>query len=239
MWHTFSRVFACILPMPRGKGGDRVLDLQHQSKLVEAIGYFAGHTRYCGYIKLFKLLYWLDYHHFRETGQTVTGLTYQAYPRGPLPETLYHELQSGHGSVADQFTITAQKTTWTEPVQALRTIDDDDESYSKRLQERPSVKHVPACFKPKRPYKHLYLTRREQRIANHLAEIFHDCTADQISDVSHARNGPWQQALKEKGDKATIDFLGKLFPMTKGEYLSDEELRSKAEEFEAEIKNWA
>ena len=42
-----------------------------REKLVNAIVFFADNTRYCGKTKLFKLLYLLDLHHFRETGRSV------------------------------------------------------------------------------------------------------------------------------------------------------------------------
>jgi len=38
-----------------------------------------------GKTKLFKLLYLLDFHHFRETGRSVTGLEYRAWKHGPVP----------------------------------------------------------------------------------------------------------------------------------------------------------
>jgi len=56
-----------------------------REKLVNAIVFFAGNTRYCGKTKLFKLLYLLDFHHFRETGRSVTGLEYRAWKHGPVP----------------------------------------------------------------------------------------------------------------------------------------------------------
>ena len=72
-----------------------------------------------------------------------------------------------------------------------------------------------------------------------MSEIFRDVTAEQISDISHVRGGPWSQALKEHGERATIDFLGKLFAMTKGNYLDDEELRRRVAEIEADKANFS
>ena len=45
----------------------------------------------CGKIKLFKLLYLLDFEHFRQTGKSATGLEYQAWKFGPVPIELMEE----------------------------------------------------------------------------------------------------------------------------------------------------
>lgn len=64
----------------------------HREKLINAIIYFATHTRYCGKTKLLKLLYFLDFKHFKQTGKSVTGLEYFAWQMGPVPRELFEEL---------------------------------------------------------------------------------------------------------------------------------------------------
>jgi hypothetical protein len=54
----------------------------HREKLINAIIYLADHTRYCGKTKLLKLLYFLDFSHFKQTGKSVTGLDYFAWQMG-------------------------------------------------------------------------------------------------------------------------------------------------------------
>lgn len=66
----------------------------NREKLLNAIIYFLKNTKYCGLTKLCKLLYYLDFMHFRETGRAVTGLDYFAWDFGPVPQTLYFELKS-------------------------------------------------------------------------------------------------------------------------------------------------
>lgn len=39
-----------------------------------------------------KLLYFLDFTHFKQTGKSVTGLDYFAWARGPVPKKLFDEL---------------------------------------------------------------------------------------------------------------------------------------------------
>lgn len=69
--------------------------ITHQrEKLINAIVYFAKNTRYCGKTKLMKLLFLLDFCHFKQTGKSVTGLDYYAWERGPIPKDLFEELNS-------------------------------------------------------------------------------------------------------------------------------------------------
>ena len=41
-----------------------------------------------------KLLYFLDFMHFRQTGKSVTGLDYFAWEKGPVPVDLFMELSN-------------------------------------------------------------------------------------------------------------------------------------------------
>lgn len=54
--------------------------------------YFATHTKYCGKTKLLKLLYFLDFKHFKQTGRSVTGQDYFAWEMGPVPKDFFEEL---------------------------------------------------------------------------------------------------------------------------------------------------
>lgn len=63
----------------------------HQrEKLVNAIAFFAAHTKHCGLVKSFKLLNLLDFEHYRQTGKSVTGMRYQAMQLGPVPTKKYY-----------------------------------------------------------------------------------------------------------------------------------------------------
>ena len=64
----------------------------HREKLINAIIYFAKNTQYCGKTKLMKLLYFLDFSHFKQTGKSVTGQDYFAWSMGPVPKDLFEEL---------------------------------------------------------------------------------------------------------------------------------------------------
>jgi len=69
-----------------------MIQTHHREKLINAIIYFAEKTRYCGKTKLLKLLYFLDFYHFKQTGSSVTGLDYFAWEMGPVPKELFEEL---------------------------------------------------------------------------------------------------------------------------------------------------
>ena len=66
----------------------------HRERLINAIIYFAEKTKFCGKTKLLKLLYFLDFRHFKQTGKPVTGLDYYAWDMGPVPRDLYNELDA-------------------------------------------------------------------------------------------------------------------------------------------------
>ena len=64
----------------------------HREKLVNAVIYFAKNTKLCGKTKLMKLLFSLDFSHFKQTGKSVTGLEYFAWEWGPVPKELFEEI---------------------------------------------------------------------------------------------------------------------------------------------------
>ena len=141
-----------------------------RQKLFEAIGFFTHSTKHCGLVKLFKLLYYLDMLHFRETGRPVTGLNYKALPYGPVPTELYDEVR--HPSAEFLASITVQSPPKIESEVPSRTI-----------------------IAVKKPLGTKHLTKRELRIAAEVAQIFQDANAKDISDVSHARNdASWTHA---------------------------------------------
>jgi len=69
----------------------------HREKLINAIIYFARNTKKCGKTKLMKLLFFLDFMHFKQTGKSVTGLDYYAWDMGPVPKTLFDEISGDMG----------------------------------------------------------------------------------------------------------------------------------------------
>ncbi|CAN2525464.1 Panacea domain-containing protein [Burkholderia pseudomallei] len=81
-----------------------MLTNHERQKLVEAVLYFATNVKKLGKVKLFKLLYFLDFEHFRDTGRSVTGMDYVAWKMGPVPEVLYSELSALDTAAGEWFT---------------------------------------------------------------------------------------------------------------------------------------
>lgn len=199
-----------------------------REKMYEALAYFSAHVRHGGQIKLFKLLYYLDLLHFRRTGRTTTGLTYEAWPMGPVPPMLNREFNDERSELRSRFHVERFKRLDDWP--PTPTIDSDADELE-RIASGGSSGYSPGQIKPKTPYKHLYLTRREQGLASVLAEIFRDATAAQMSDVSHNKFGPWRKALHKskqaKIERPEIDLLeGVVAVGKKDEELPVEELNA-------------
>jgi uncharacterized phage-associated protein len=92
-----------------------------RDKLINTIVYFAQHTKYCGKIKLIKLLYLLDFEHFRQTGRSVTGMDYLAWKMGPVPLNLYQDIAIEPEKVFDYMRETA-----------VARVDFDDSHFTRR-----------------------------------------------------------------------------------------------------------
>lgn len=138
-----------------------------REKLVNAINYFVRETRHCHTLKLFKLLNFLDFEHFRQTGFSVTGLAYKAWPQGPVPSGLWHELKDGVGADLRR------------SVSVVQVRDDITDRTLRR-----DLKAI-APFDPK------FFTKRELKIMQTLAEIFQETRGEDMSEISHARKWPW------------------------------------------------
>ena len=151
--------------------------ITHQrEKLLNAIVYFAKHTKLCGKTKLLKLLYFLDFCHFKQTGKSVTGLTYFTWEKGPVPKELFEEL-SGR--------IKSGLRGW------ISVVQSDD--FQKIV--------------PKKNFSDEYFTNREKGLLEEISFIFKDARAEDMVEVTHLKNQPWQKTLKEKGQWKAIDYL--------------------------------
>lgn len=147
----------------------------HREKLINAIIYFACHTNKCGKTKLMKLLYFLDFKHFKETGKSVTGQDYYAWNFGPVPQKVFLELSDG--------------------------IRPD---LAKAIHKLP-----PTDFKritPKASFKTKYFSKRELQMLEEISFMFKDASADEMVEVTHFKNTPWDRTLKHLGEKKKIEY---------------------------------
>lgn len=138
--------------------------LTHErEKLVNAIIFFAHHTKHLGKIKLFKLLYLLDFEHFRMTGRSVTELAYNAWELGPVPVKLMQEWEELKPDLAQAITIQPEKI----------------------------IDYVRETVVARAEFDDSYFSKRELRIMAALAEKYRDEYSHKMIDVTHAENGAW------------------------------------------------
>jgi uncharacterized phage-associated protein len=205
---------------------------REREKLLEAIKYFAANTKHCGLTKLFKLLFFLDFDHFRETGRSVTGLKYEAWPMGPVPGDLYSEIKGRPSSdLASQLRI-EDNTTVAYDVEDAPAVGytpgrwGDDEG-RKGTRER----HIPAKIKALKAFNAKYFTKRELRLMEQIAYVYKELIANQISEVSHLKGKPWHVTKTKHGLKAPIDYMLALDEKREGAP-SKEEILARIEERE-------
>lgn len=137
-------------------------------RLLNAVVFFAQKTMHCDKAKLFKLLYMLDFEHFRMTGLSVTGADYAAWKFGPVPEVLQEELEDPDPDFRH----------------ALSFVQDRRRD-AIRYFVRPLVDFDEASF-----------TERQLRLMADLASKFREVPGDAI-DVWNAFHGAWMRVWAE------------------------------------------
>jgi uncharacterized phage-associated protein len=136
-------------------------------KLINAIVFFASNTKFCGKIKLFKLLYLLDFEHFSQTGKSVTGFEYQAWKFGPVPADLMEEWEEFGADMAQAVHIESEKVYDFER-QAVKV--NHDVTFDDR-----------------------HFTPRELRIMQAISDKYHETYSPKMIDVTHEQNGAWDK----------------------------------------------
>lgn len=138
-----------------------------RSRLRNAIVFFAKNTESCGKIKLFKLLYMLDFEHFRQTGKSVTGFEYQAWKFGPVPVELMQEWEDFEEDLRAAVEIVPERvidyTRLAVKVREGVEFDDDD------------------------------FTGRQMTILHDLCEKYLTTQSPKMIDVTHEQNGAWDK----------------------------------------------
>jgi uncharacterized phage-associated protein len=147
-----------------------------REKLLNAIIYFLGATSHCHTLKLFKLLNFTDFEHFRQTGRTIFNLRYRALPKGPVPTELLEEIKRGGGS----------------DLKAAVTLYEVKDEVTDALLRRD--------LKARAKFDKQYFTKRELKILERVAEFFRDLKAEDMSEFSHQKSNPWKSVYGEKGE---------------------------------------
>lgn len=146
---------------------DAMFVSRDREKLLNAIVYFLRETKHCHTLKLFKLLNFSDFEHFRQTGRTIFGLQYRALPKGPVPTALFDEIKRGGG-------------TDLRAAIALYEVKDEITDALLRRDLNPRVQFDKKWF-----------TKRELKVMARIAEFFRDLKAEDMSEFSHASKKPW------------------------------------------------
>lgn len=160
-----------------------MFDSDQREKLLNAIIFFVAKTKRCHTLKLFKLLNFLDFEHFRQTGFGVTGLDYKAWPMGPVPSALWHEIN--HGGDEDL----------RKAVSVVEIKDDLTGALARRV------------ITARATFDKSYFSKRELQIMEALAEIFSEIEGNDMSQFSHYRNLPWRKVFKKgEGNRQSIPY---------------------------------
>jgi uncharacterized phage-associated protein len=135
-----------------------------REKLIHAVVYFAANTQHCGKIKLIKLLYLLDFEHFRQTGRSVTRMDYRAWKMGPVPLEFYQEFDALEPDLAAAIDIVPEKV----------------------------IDYTRERVQPKMKFDDSHFTKRELNLMEQLARRFYNSLSKPMIDVTHAELGPWE-----------------------------------------------
>ncbi len=154
-----------------------------REKLLNAILFFTKKVKYPVTTKIFKLLFVLDFFHFKQYGQAVTNLNYYARGSGPVPIDFMEEINSG--AVPEDF----QNDLALAPFQAVSMASPEFE------------------FQAKRPATLGIFSQREKKILDELVHAFEDASPHMLSEIAFLKNRPWKKTLEEKGEGKLIDYI--------------------------------
>ncbi len=204
-----------------------MLITHEREKLINAIIYFARHTQYLGKIKLFKLLYLLDFEHFRQTGQNVTGLTYSAQQYGPMPVALAQEWDKPKPDLAVAIAIQPEqaidyKHQTAVPALAAGALSGlacyeiiggyKSQTNVRRfwpLRERLAkfIDQIRQAIVPLPEFDDSHFSKRELRIMSELAKKYRKAYSPKVIDVTRAQNGAWAKVWNNgKGSDHPIPY---------------------------------
>jgi uncharacterized phage-associated protein len=157
-----------------------MLICHEREKLIQAIIYFAQKTKFCGKVKLFKLLYFLDFEHYKISGRSVTGLSYCAWKMGPVPTALTEELDCPEPDLAEAIEISEIPTYRGSSMLSL---------------------------KPIKEFSSEFFTKREMKLLERLSAEYYETKSEDMIEATHLENMPWDKVYnQEKSPRAEIPY---------------------------------
>lgn len=148
-----------------------------RDKLANAAIYFAQNTKSCGKTKLFKLLYFLDFEHFSQTGRSVTGLEYFAWKMGPVPREIFQEAEAPGAVLGDAIGVNKRRALNGQIIYDIR---------------------------PVREFCGDHFSKREMKLLETLSREFADSNADDMVEATHLENLPWHEVYEVQGQQQKL-----------------------------------
>ncbi|MDP8240337.1 MAG: Panacea domain-containing protein [Candidatus Hatepunaea meridiana] len=182
----------------------------YRKKLLHATLFFAKNTKYLGKVKLAKLLHYLDFNHFKQTGYPSIGLKYKTYPFGPLPEDFWREVADGVTPPDFAGFLKLKKTNDTSNAVWFNAVRDPDMD----------------LFSP-----------REVEIMTLLAQKYNNHNAEMMIKDSHADDQPWAKMVERFGKNRKMNIPYKLVLDNKGD-VSEKEAMERLTEFFIMLDNF-
>ena len=139
----------------------------NREKLINAIIYFSENAGLLNKTKLFKLLYFLDFEHFKETGRGVTGLDFQAWEKGPVPVALEEELENPKEDFNKNIEVKISKN---------------------KKGFKPSIN-----LSAKSRFDSSHFTKRELRLLSDISERFSMSNSEDLIALTHKEGQPWHR----------------------------------------------
>ena len=148
--------------------------IKHErEKLINAVLFFAANVDKCGKIKLFKLMYFLDFEHYKITGRSVTSMKYFAWKMGPVPVELDEEIEMPEPDMADAVSFDLI------PV----------------YQGRSQMLRINS----KQQFNDQHFSKRELQIMNDLSRKYKSTNAEDMVEATHLENLPWDVIYNKQG----------------------------------------
>ncbi|AOF53671.1 MULTISPECIES: Panacea domain-containing protein [Rodentibacter] len=155
-----------------------MLITHNREKLLQVITFFSQNVEKLGKIKLFKLLYFLDFEHYKQVGRSVTGLDYSAWKMGPVPVDLHEEIKQPEADFLAKIKI---------------------EQIPIRKGRQEMLK-----FNALSEFDQTHFSKRELKILNTLAQQYKNAFADDMIEATHLERLPWHQIYEVEGKKKEI-----------------------------------
>lgn len=181
----------------------KLLITHNREKLFHLITFFVKNTHNCGKTKLFKLLYYADFRHVKETGKSITGLKYFAWDNGPVPKELFYEMKKPREDFKKFFGIF----------------------------QLPNDEYTILKIISKEKFNEEIFTKREMKIIEELAEIFGPVPANMMVKCTHLQNNPWDIIYNKGAGRGNyIDYILALDKSK--DSITEEEYKEKQNELE-------